>query len=417
MDNKINFLKPFNAFIPNKLQAEKTIAPLYDTVTSKEARILAENNPKSFLHVTKAEIDFERNIAYNNPQVYKHAKENINKLIADNIFIKLDKPAFYIYKISVFNHVQLGLVCLCDTEAITNNFIKQHEHTRKPKEDDRFKNILAVNGSISSVMLTHKENKNISDLLLILTNRKPDISAKDHSLIEHEIFIIDDIKDIELINNNYLNLDSLYVADGHHRTQAAARVTKELHTNSSAKYFMVTVFPQEQVKILGYHRIIKELNGYIPEELIHLLSNHFDISASQNAVLPDSIHEFGMYIKKRWYKLKLKSESISKLKNSENNILDRLDCKILNDIVLGPLLGIDDIRSDDRVDFVGGSKSYREIEKYIDKLNTGVAFTLAPTRIQDLFLVSDQGLLMPPKSTWFYPKMCDGLLFYMFNNE
>lgn len=409
--NKKNYLHPFNAFIPQKGIANKTIAPLYDTLSSDEARELGLVSARSFLHVTKAEIDFDHRIPYNNPKVYQRAAENLQKFIDDQVFIQQDQPVYLLYKIETMNTSQLGLVAVCETDAIHDDYIKLHELTRDQKENDRYKNILTVGGSISPVMLTHKHNDNVSSVLEQLADREPDITAEDNYKIIHKLYIINDPEDIKLIQQSYDNIENIYMADGHHRTQAAARVAEQLKNNESAQKFLVTIFPEEQLNILGYHRVINDLNGYTTDEFLLVMFDYFEVNPSEHAVLPHRINEFGMYLNKRWYKLVLKEEYID-----QNSRVDaKLDSTILNDLILSPVLGIHDIQTDSRIDFIGGSRPYTEIEKYVDAQEQGVGFTLAATSIQDLFKISDQKLLMPPKSTWFYPKLCDGLFFYMFN--
>lgn len=413
------YLQPFKAFIPNITTAmsNKTIAPLYDTVSSSEARELAIDNPFSFLHVTKAEIDFDNPVPYNNPKVYDRARENLELFIRNQVFTQLDKPAYFIYKTRAMNHTQVGLIACCMVDAIRDNYIKSHELTREAKETDRVKNILAVNASISPVMFVHKNSSAITELLESLTNRLPNIIAEDNLTIEHSIYIIDNPKEIEQIATAYSQLENLYVADGHHRTHAALRVGDELKNNNSAQQFMMVAFPEEQLNILGYHRIVSDLNGYLPDEFLHKIYEFFDITPSQDAVLPNKKHTFGMYLNNRWYKLNLRSDLLARYDSisSVQNIVEGLDCSILNELILYSLLGIGDITKDSRVDFFGGSKSYRDFEKAINKFDCGVGFTLAPTTTQDLFEVADNNLLMPPKSTWFYPKLCDGLFFYKFD--
>lgn len=411
MTNKKNYLHPFNAFIPQKGMANKTIAPLYDTLSSDEARELGLVSARSFLHVTKAEIDFDQRIPYNNPRVYQRAADNLQRFINDQVFVQQTLPVYLIYKIETMNTSQLGLVAVCDTDAIHDDYIKLHELTRAQKENDRFKNILSVGGSISPVMLTHKHNESVNTILEQLASREADITAEDNYKIIHKIYIINDQEDIELIQQCYNSLDNIYIADGHHRTQAAARVADELKNNNSAQKFLITLFPEEQLNILGYHRVINDLNGYTVEEFLLVMFDYFEVNPSEHAVMPHRVNEFGMYLHKRWYKLILKDEHINQSSRADS----RLDSTILNDLILSPILGITDIQTDSRIDFIGGSRPYTEIEKYVDEQENGVGFTLAAINIKDLFDISDQKLLMPPKSTWFYPKLCDGLFFYMFN--
>lgn len=406
-DNHLLF-GPFNFFMPNKDFVQKTIAPLYDTVDTLEAKDITGKNPFSFLHVSKAEVDLE-GVDYNDSKVYEQANMNLNRLIADKIFIKHPHLSYIVYKISKDNYVQHGLVALCSVEAIANNVIKQHELTRPDKEQDRVKNIKAVKGSLSPVMLTHSKNDLITTTLHSLTIDAPNYYAFDNEGILHEIYIIDKERDIDLINASYKVLDSLYIADGHHRTQAALKAAADLADNKSAQHFMVGIFPEEELNIMGYHRIIKDLNGRKPEVFLQSLEKYFDITGNSSRVLPDKKHTFGMYLAGEWYYLALKNDYYK-----HDSVLDGLDCKIINDLVITPLLGIKDITTDKRIDFFGGSKNISELEQQVNN-SQGVAFTLAPTTINELIEVSNNEMLMPPKSTWFYPKLCDGLFFYLFD--
>lgn len=369
MDNKQNLLQPFKAYMPNPDFVGETIAPLYDTLSVDEARVVAKNNQYSFLHVSKPEIDLASDLSPYDASVYQQAQKNLSNFISEDIFSQQDRPCYLVYKISKGDVYQIGLVALCHVKAIANKYIKQHELTRKIKEDDRVNNIIAVNGSTSSVMLTHKQDGGVSDLLFTLINRQASLTAIDGDGFTHEIFKIENLDEIEKISQQYSQLNALYVADGHHRTQAALRVADKLKDNHSAQYFLTTIFPAEQLKILGYHRYIKDLNNCSVADLLNLVEQKFSITKSEHPVLPECQHEFGLYIENTWYKMQLNNKIFQ---TKGGSVIDELDCKIINDLLIEPILGIKDIKNDPRIDFIGGSRSAEYIMDCVNHHDSGV---------------------------------------------
>ena len=393
---------PFEGIIPNSIYANLVASPPYDVLSSLEAKNIAKNNPYSFLHISKAEIDFEDNTSPYEEKVYQKAGQNFRNLLTNSILHLTPKPCYYIYQMKSKTHTQTGLVVSASVKAYLSGRIKRHELTRPIKEDDRVKQIKTVGAQTGPALLINKEIKTIKDLLhKITTTKEKTFEVTDANNVIHSIWIVDNKQDIELISNEFNKQNIAYIADGHHRSAAASRIAKETNTENEARFLAVTFFADE-MKIMDYNRVVFDLNGLSSKEFIKLVEKNFEISPTKTPT-PSRKQEFTMYLDKKWYKLNYKGAPIGE------DAVSKLDVSILSTKILDEILDIKDLRNSDRIDFVGGIRGHKEIEKLTNK-HSGVGFMLYPTSVEELILVADQNMLMPPKSTWFEPKLLDGLI-------
>jgi len=410
-------VKPFRGLRPKKEYAEKVAAPPYDVLDSREAREMAKDNPYSFLHVNKPEIDLDPDLNSYDEKVYRKGAENLRKLIQQGILIQDEKPKFYVYRQIMGDHIQVGLVACASVEEYEKDIIKKHELTRPDKENDRVKHILHQNAQVGPVFLTYKARPEIDRLIQQVMQNDPENDFTSDDGVRHTLWIIEDDQIIERIQSEFKKVDVLYVADGHHRSAAAMRVKQKKqkenpnHTGKEEyNYFLTVIFPHNQMQILDYNRVVKDLNGLNEAEFLQKLSEKFlveEIPGNQ-PFKPNQPHTFGMYLKGKWYKLIAREGTFD-----PNDPVKRLDVSILQENVLGPILGIQDPRKDKRIDFVGGIRGLKELEKRVNKGEWTVAFALYPTSIEDLMAIADAGKIMPPKSTWFEPKLKSGLVSHL----
>jgi len=405
---------PFKALRPEAQHAKKVASPPYDVLNSKEAKIEAQGNPFSFLHITKSEIDLPEDTDIHSKKVYETAKENLDAFISRNVLFRESKPCYYIYQLVMNGVSQTGLVCGSSVDDYENDLIKKHEFTRPEKEQDRINHIKTTGAQTGNVFLAYRNVDEIDTLVAKWKKEKNpvyDLVADDK--VQHTIWIINDSKVSDKITELFNKLvPATYIADGHHRAASAAKVRKALGKKApaGADIFLTTLFPSNQLRIMDYNRLVKDLNGLNADELLEQLSVKFTVEKSGTAVSPSQLHEFGLYIKKQWYKLQTKEGTYS------TDPIGILDVTILQDNVLDPVLGIKDQRTDKRIDFVGGIRGLAELEKRVDSGEMAVAFSLYPVSIQQLFDIADSGNVMPPKSTWFEPKLRDGLLTHLIND-
>jgi len=388
----MSMIKPFAALKPRPEYAADVIAPPYDVLNTAEARERAKGRPHSFLHISKPEIDLPEGTDPYDSAVYQKGLENLNKLIENNILIRDEKPNYYLYKLRM---------SVADYDS---NKIRKHEFTRPVKEDDRVNQIDALNTQTGPVFLTYRHNPIIDQLTAKIVKHEPlyDLTADDG--VNHSIWIIDNETDIVKITETFDSMDCLYIADGHHRSAAASRIAKK-RNNDNSKYFLSVIFPDNQMKILDYNRVIKDLNGLDEKEILDKISKSFDIEKSNQQVKPNAAGIFGMYLNNHWYRLKIKSNLIP-----EHDPVGCLDVSLLQDNLIEPLFNISDPRIDNRIDFVGGIRGLGELEKRVQSGEMKIAFSLFPTSLDDLMSVADANKVMPPKSTWFEPKLADGLV-------
>jgi uncharacterized protein (DUF1015 family) len=410
-------VKPFRGLRPCNELAAKVASPPYDVIDSDEAREMAKGNPYSFLHVNKPEIDLDASVDIHDERVYEQGAKNLKKLVTDGVFIQDKKPCFYLYRQTMGDHQQTGLVTVTSVDDYDQNKIKKHELTRIDKENDRMKHILSLNAQTGPVFLTYRARASNIRFFEKLSEKDPVYNFVTDDQIRHTFWVLDDETIIRKIEKEFQEIPCLYVADGHHRSAAAARAcaTKKdnnPHHNGTEEYnfFLTVIFPHSQMKILDYNRVVKDLHGLSDEIFLKRLSEKFlvrQVSASQG-YMPSVQHDFGMYLAGTWYRL-------SAIPGTWEDSLPtkRLDVSILYDNILQPLLGIGDPRTDKRVDFVGGIRGLAGLQKRVDSGEMKVAFSLFATKIEDLLEIADAGEIMPPKSTWFEPKLRSGLVIYL----
>jgi uncharacterized protein (DUF1015 family) len=406
-------IQPFRALRPEAQHAKQVASRPYDVLNSKEAKIEAQGNPSSFLHITKSEIDLPEEVDIHSQQVYDTAKNNLDAFISRNILFRESKPCYYIYQLIMNGRSQTGLVCGSSVDDYENDLIKKHEFTRPEKEKDRINHITTTGAQTGNVFLAYRNVAEIDQVIGKWQEEKNpvyDLLAEDG--IQHSIWIINDSKTIDLITELFkTKVPFTYIADGHHRAASAAKVRKALGNEATegANIFLTTLFPSNQLHIMDYNRVVKDLNGLENAAFIEKLSDQFIVEKAEKAFSPSNLHQFGLYNGKQWYSLTAKENTYT------NDPIGILDVTILQNNLLDPILGIKDQRTDQRIDFVGGIRGLEELEKRVDSGEMAVAISLHPVSIQQLFDIADSGNVMPPKSTWFEPKLRDGLLTHLIN--
>ncbi len=408
----MTLIRPFRGLRPAPERAQDVVAPPYDVLTTAEARLRAEGRPWSFLHISKPEIDLPADTDPYDAKVYEKGAQNLLRMIDEGVLIRDPRDCYYVYRLTMGNHTQTGLVAVASVADYDSNRIRKHEFTRPQKEDDRVRQIDALNAQTGPVFLTYRHHVAVDRLLDAATNEVPayDLTADDG--VRHTLWVVSDIAAIDTLTGSFDAMHCLYIADGHHRSAAASRVAA-LRTaanpshggEESYNYFLSVLFPDDQMQILDYNRVIKDLNGHSTEAFLALVSERFQVSAQSEAVRPRQAAEFGMYLGGQWYRLGLPQQRVP-----VEDPVARLDVSLLADNLISPILGIDDPRRDERIDFVGGIRGLGELERRVDSGDMAVAFSLHPTAMQDLMAVADANEVMPPKSTWFEPKLGDGLV-------
>ena len=407
-------ISPFAALRPEVALAKEVASRPYDVLNSKEARTAAQGNPNTFLHITKSEIDLPETVDIHSPEVYEKAKENLTAFISRNILFKENKPCYYIYQLIMNGRSQTGLVCGSSVDDYENGLIKKHEFTRPDKELDRITHITQTGAQTGNVFLAYRNVKVIDDLIAnCMSDKSPQYSFTAEDDIQHNIWVINDEKIIATITTLFKeNVPATYIADGHHRAASAAKVRAALgnEATENANIFLTTLFPADQLHIMDYNRVVKDLNGHTADDFLQKLGASFRVEKRAEAYRPKAIHAFGLYVNKQWYSLTAKENIIN-----NDDVLAVLDINILQENILTPLLNIVDQRTDARIDFVGGIRGLEELEKKVDSGEMAMAISLYPVSMAQLFAVADSGEVMPPKSTWFEPKLRDGLLTHLIN--
>lgn len=408
-------VKPFKAVRPIEALADKVAALPYDVMNSDEAREMVAGNPYSFLHVDKAEIDLDKSIDLYDKRVYEQARENLQKMIIDGTLVKDTKANLYIYRQIMNGRVQTGIVGCTSIDDYMNDIIKKHEHTRADKEQDRINHVDYCDANTGPIFLTYRSRKEISDIVAEWTEKRPVYDFVSGDGISHIVWVIDDENTIEKISSLFDEVDYLYIADGHHRAASAVKVGKmrreanpDYTRNEEYNFFLSVIFPGKDLYIMDYNRVVKDLNGLSTDEYMLKISEKFEVSTYEGdgPYKPSGKHTYGMYLEGKWYSLAAKEGTYD-----SNDPVDRLDVSILQKNLLGPILGIEDPRTDKRIDFVGGIRGLEELERRVEA-GMKVAFSMFATTIDDLMAIADAGKVMPPKSTWFEPKLRSGLFIH-----
>ena len=408
-------VKAFNGIRPRTDLGGQIAALPYDVYNTKEAVEIVKKNPYSFLKIDRAETTFENplEIDIHSTQVYERAHDILWEMISNGEFIEDQKPCYYIYELIMNGRAQTGIVGCSSVDDYLNNTVKKHENTLKAKEQDRINHIKTCNAQTGPIFLAYNDSETINKIVDKIKNKSPIYNFISEDNITHKVWIIDDINDVLEVYEGFKNINCTYIADGHHRAASAVnvalkkRMENKDHTGREEyNYFLSVLFPHNQLKIMDYNRVVKDLNGLTEEEFIEKLKEKFDIELyEKNQYTPDTKGNIGMYLSNKWYKLTIKNKYIP------DNPVDSLDVAILQNEVLLPLLDIDDPKTNKRIDFVGGIRGLSELERRV-KEDMVVAFAMYPTSIEELFNVANAGLLMPPKSTWFEPKLRSGLFIH-----
>jgi uncharacterized protein (DUF1015 family) len=400
-------IKPFAALRPKPDLAKKICELPYDVMSSVEAREIAVGNPLSFLHVSKPEIDLPPGTDPYSPQVYAKGRENFQTLIRSGTLIQDAQPCFYLYRQIMGQHSQVGLVAVASCQEYLDGIIKKHELTRPDKEDDRIRHMEALNSQTGPVFLTYKTVKTVDNFITRKSSETPvvDFTAKDG--VRHTAWAISDADDVRLIEAEFATVPFLYIADGHHRSAAAARVFQSRKGAGQSGHFLAVIFPHNQTQILPYNRVLKDLNGLTPEQLLQRLDAVFVLKRG-GTPKPGRKHELGLYLGGQWHTLNFRPQFAA-----TSDPIEKLDVTLLQKSVLDPIFGIADQRTSKRINFVGGIRGTAELEKLVNSGEYACAFSMFPTSIEDLMTIADAGGIMPPKSTWFEPKLRDGMFCHM----
>ncbi len=403
-------VSPFKALRPTADMAKQVASRPYDVLNSKEAKTEAQGNNVSFLHITKSEIDLPESMDIHAQEVYDKAKENLEAFISRKILFRESKPCYYIYELTMNGKSQTGLVCGSSVNDYENDLIKKHEFTRPEKEQDRINHIKISGAQTGNVFLAYRNVAEIDAVINKWKEKSPVYNFTADDGIQHTIWIVNDDATIETISALFKEkVPCTYIADGHHRAASAAKVRVALGTKAEvgAGIFLTTLFPSDQLYIMDYNRVVTDLNGLSEEDFLSAIKNKFTVEKADKAFSPAQLHQFGMYLNKQWYRLTANEGTWS------NDPIGILDISILSNNLLNPILNIKDQRTDIRIDFVGGIRGLNELEKRVNSGDMAVAFSLHPVTIQQLFDIADSGNVMPPKSTWFEPKLRDGLLTHL----
>ena len=400
----MTLIKPFRALRPAPGRAAEVLAPPYDVLSSAEARERAKGKPWSFLHISKPEIDLDPKTDPYDHAVYAKSAENLEKMIAAGVLMREQKPCYYVYRLTWRDRTQTGLACVASLADYASNRIRKHELTTPVKEDDRVRQIEAVNAQTGPVMSGYPNAPAVDALLAQVASAKPDVDVTADDGVRHQLWVIGDDATIDKLTRAFDALPAIYIADGHHRSAAAARVAKARKGDGSHSYFLSVIFPEREMTILDYNRVVKDLNGREPEQLLAELRKSFTVTTSDQPVRPSSAHEYGMYLAGHWYRLAIRPDLVP------SDPIGRLPITVLTRNLIEPVLGIKDPRTDKRIDFIGGARGLEGLAKRVDSGEMAVAFALYPTQMADLMAVADAGGIMPPKSTWFEPKLADGMI-------
>lgn len=408
----MSLIRPFTGLRPVAGRAADVAAPPYDVLNTAEARQRVEGRQWSFLHISKPEIDLAEGTDPYTDEVYAKGAINLQGMIDAGVLVRDEQPSYYFYRLIMGEHEQMGLVAVASVADYDTNRIRKHEFTRPDKEDDRVRNIDALNAQTGPVFLTYKHSSVVDEIAAQVTQAAADVDITADDGVKHTLWAVNDIDLVDKLTATFDAMDCLYIADGHHRSAAASRVCAARKASNAShrgdesyNYFLSVIFPDNQMKILDYNRVITDLNGLNAESLLAKIGEAFDVEMSEGSVSPSKNGEFGMYLDGNWYQLNIHADRIP-----SDDPVASLDVSLLADQLIEPILDISDPRRDKRIDFVGGIRGLAELERRVNSGEMAVAFSLYPTRIEQLMAVADSGNVMPPKSTWFEPKLADGLV-------
>jgi len=407
----MSLVLPFKAVRPHPQFVSQVAALPYDVMTREEAQKAVAGNPLSFMHVEKSEVDVPDQTTSNDILIYQTAKRNFAEMREKGILVQDKSPCFYIYRQQMGGRAQTGIVGLMSASEYDAGKIKKHELTRKDKEDDRINHVSTVNAQTGPVFISYRERQSLSKVVDKITVNTPEYDFTADDGVGHKAWIVADAKQIEEIKKEFCEVDALYIADGHHRAAAAATVARKRRSQdksagSASEYesVLAVLFPDTQLRVMDYNRAVKDLNGMTPEKYLEKISSCFTVSKDFAARSPQQMHDFGMYLGGQWYKITIKKGMFN-----ESDPVASLDAAILQEQLLDTVLGIKDPRVDDRIKFIGGIRGMDELEKLVNKDGFAVAFSLYPTTMEQIIKVADAGAIMPPKSTWFEPKLRSGM--------
>ena len=400
-------IKPFAALRPKPELASRICELPYDVLSSEEARGFAAGNPLSFFHASKPEVDLHPGTDAHAPEVYARGGENFQKLIRAGALQQDPRPCFYLYRQIMGNHSQTGLVAAASCEEYLRGVIKKHELTRVDKEDDRVRHMEALNAQTGPVFLVHRAGDVLDKFIARTVSKNPDVDFTAADGVRHSSWTISASADIKFIERAFAGVQQLYIADGHHRSAAAARVFKNRQGAGGSGFFLAVIFPHDRVQILPYNRVLKDLNGWTPEQLLEVLTGVFAFAPVGDA-MPARRHELGLYLKNKWHTLVFKQRLLK-----TDDPLGILDMELLQKHVLAPVFAIENPRTSDRIHFVGGIRGTTELERMVDSGEYACAFSMFSTGMDELMAVADAGEIMPPKSTWFEPKLRDGMFCHL----
>lgn len=401
-------IQPFRALRPAPGRAAEVLAPPYDVLSSAEARERAAGKPWSFLHVSKPEIDLAAATDPYAPEVYAKAAENLSRMVAEGVLVRDEVPGYYAYRLTREGRIQTGIAAVASLAEYASGRIRKHELTTPVKEDDRARQIEAIDAETGPVMMAYPPAPALDALIAAAVHGAPAVDVTAVDGVRHQLWVVSDAGTVAALTAGFDALPAVYIADGHHRSAAAARVSEARGNKGAAAWFLTVTFPAHEMTILDYNRVVRDLNGMEPPQLLAGLASAFTVEPSESAVRPSAPGEFGMFLAGRWYRLAILRGLIP-----ANDPIGRLPISLLTDNLIAPLLGIVDQRKDKRIDFVGGGRGLKELERRVASGEMAVAFALYPTSMEDLIAVADAGEIMPPKSTWFEPKLADGMVSYV----
>jgi uncharacterized protein (DUF1015 family) len=408
----VSVVRPFRGLRPRPEFAREVASPPYDVLSSDEARVLVKENPNSFLRVNKSEVDFPPDTPIYSEAVYRKGRENLEHLIKEGIMVRDDNPCFYLYRLTWKNRSQTGLAALASVDEYDRDLIKKHEHTRPEKVNDRASHIMTLEAQVGPVFITFRHNDEIKRLFAGLTSADPNVDFVSDDGVRHELWVVADEKSIVAIRQAFAGLSEMYIADGHHRSQSASEVCRRMRKRNPVgtgdevyNFFLTVAFPDDELRILPYNRVVKDLNGLTSDEVLKRAAESFAVTSRTEPVTPQENHHLGIYLEGRWFELTMKDGSYD-----AGDPARSIDSAILTRNFLEPVLGIADIRTDDRIDFVGGIRGVAELTRLVDSDKYKIAFSMFPVTVGQLLDVADAGEVMPPKSTWFEPKLRSGMV-------